>query len=99
MDVRNSFYHRRCIAVLLCLLNKCCYFYQTLHDLDESVVINMWKAISRWKDKTDCPACLSQIKSVHNSNWREIRMKTHPWIKKLFQTVYRMIQLERKVYV
>ena len=71
------------------------YFYQTLHELDESEVINRWETAN---DETDCPACLSQIKRVHNSVWKETRMKTDLWVKKLFHTVYRMIQLERKFY-
>ena len=70
----------------------CRYFYQTLHEIDESAVINRWESTI---DETDCPACLSKIKSVHNSIWRETRMKTDLWVKKLFHTVYRMIQLER----
>ena len=71
------------------------YFYQTLHDLDESAVINRWEAAI---DETDCPACLSQVKNVHNSIWRETQLKTDRWVEKLFQTVYRMIRLERKFY-
>ena len=72
------------------------YFYQTLHDLDESEVLNRWEASI---DETECPACLSQIRNVHNFIWRETRMKTDQWVKKLYQTVCRMIQLERKFYV
>ena len=72
------------------------YFYQCLDDLDEHEVIDRWKATI---DETDCPACRAQIKSVDNSLWRESRMKTDQWVKKLFQCVYRMIRLERRFYV
>ena len=72
------------------------YFYQSLNELDEREVIDRWKATI---GETDCSACLSQIQSVDNSVWRETQMKTDQWVKKLFQSVYRMIRLERRFYV
>lgn len=71
------------------------YFHQILNDLDESEVIERWKATI---DVTDCADCLSLVKSVSNSSWRETRIKTNQWLKKLFQSVYRMIHLERRFY-
>ena len=72
------------------------YFYQSLNELDEREVIDRWKATI---GETDCSACLSQIQSVDNSVWRETQMKTDQWVKKLFQSVHRMIRLERRFYV
>ena len=72
------------------------YFYKSLNQLDEREVIDRWKATI---GETDCPACLSQMQSVDNSVWRETQMRTDQWVKKLFQSVQRMIRLERRFYV
>ena len=72
------------------------YFLQTLIELDEREIIRRWKATI---GDTDCPACLSQIRSVDDFVWRETRLKTNRWMKKMFQMVYKMIYLERRFYI
>lgn len=75
-----------------------CYFVQALQDIDEQEIIRRWNDCVSRVDLKSQQTLENYSHKYHSHHWRETMLKTDRWRKKLFQTVRRMIHLEKRFY-
>ena len=71
------------------------YFPLIVRAIDENKIIKLWNSIVA---DTDCSNCRSIRRLVDDTIWRKTVLQNEQWLKTLYDTVKRMIQLEARFY-